>query len=93
MSLHLLFTVFIFRTSIIRRSLQCVKSASLYVLKEIVTEIDADASGSLDFNEFVQLAAKFLIEEDEEQMRWELREAFRLYDKQGMNMKVETCLT
>ena len=38
--------------------------------------------------EFVQLAAKFLIEEDEEQMKWELREAFRLYDKHGTNFFV-----
>jgi calmodulin len=42
-----------------------------------------DGSGELEFPEFIQLAAKFLIEEDEEQMRWELREAFRLYDKHG----------
>jgi hypothetical protein len=33
------------------------------------------------------LAAKFLIEEDEEQMRWELKEAFRIYDKQGEKEK------
>ena len=46
-------------------------------------EIDEDGSGSLEFPEFIQLAAKFLIEEDEEQMRWELREAFRIYDKQA----------
>ena len=37
----------------------------------------------MEFPEFVHLAAKFLIEEDEEEMRWELKEAFRLYDKQG----------
>ena len=44
-------------------------------MQEIVQEIDEDGSGSLEFPEFIQLAAKFLIEEDEEQMRWELREA------------------
>ena len=53
--------------------------------QEIVCEIDEDESGSLEFPEFIQLAAKFLIEEDEEQMRWELREAFRIYDKHGNN--------
>jgi len=53
------------------------------VLQEIVDEIDEDDSGELEFPEFIQLAAKFLIEEDEEQMKWELREAFRIYDKQG----------
>ena len=46
-------------------------------------EIDEDGSGELEFPEFIQLAAKFLIEEDEEQMKWELREAFRIYDKHG----------
>merc|ERR1711992_378294 len=56
---------------------------SFRALDEIVQEIDEDGSGSLEFPEFIQLAAKFLIEEDEEQMRWELREAFRIYDKQG----------
>jgi hypothetical protein len=30
------------------------------------------------------LAAKFIIEEDAEAMEKELREAFRLYDKEGM---------
>ena len=34
------------------------------------------------------MAAKFLIEEDEEEMKWELREAFRLYDKQGKYLNV-----
>ena len=51
--------------------------------QEIVDEIDEDESGLLEFPEFVQLAAKFLIEEDEEQMKWELKEAFRIYDKHG----------
>lgn len=40
-------------------------------------------SGRLEFGEFVQLAAKFIVEEDAEAMQKELREAFRLYDKQG----------
>ena len=53
-------------------------------LQDIIHEIDEDESGSLEFPEFIQLAAKFLIEEDEEQMRWELKEAFRIYDKQGI---------
>merc|ERR1712038_1364549 len=56
---------------------------STHALKEIVDEIDEDESGELEFPEFIQLAAKFLIEEDEEQMKWELREAFRIYDKHG----------
>jgi len=40
-------------------------------------------SGELEFPEFVQLAAQFLIEEDAEEMQNELKEAFRLYDKEG----------
>ena len=54
-----------------------------FSFQEIVDEIDEDESGLLEFPEFVQLAAKFLIEEDEEQMKWELKEAFRIYDKHG----------
>jgi Ca2+-binding EF-hand superfamily protein len=37
----------------------------------------------LEFDEFITLAAKFIIEEDAEAMEKELREAFRLYDKEG----------
>jgi Ca2+-binding EF-hand superfamily protein len=41
-------------------------------------------SGELEFEEFVTLAARFLVEEDAEAMQQELREAFRLYDKEGI---------
>lgn len=41
-------------------------------------------SGRLEFDEFVTLAAKFIVEEDAEALEKELREAFRLYDKEGM---------
>lgn len=40
-------------------------------------------SGQLEFEEFCTLAARFLVEEDTEAMQQELREAFRLYDKEG----------
>ena len=40
-------------------------------------------SGELDFGEFVLLATKFNNEQDEEEVRQELKEAFRLYDKDG----------
>lgn len=43
-------------------------------------------SGELEFEEFVTLAAGFLTEdepEDVEAMQAELKEAFRLYDKEG----------
>ena len=37
----------------------------------------------MEFGEFCQLAAKFLVEEDEEGLKKELKEAFRIYDKEG----------
>jgi len=53
-------------------------------LKEILEEIDEDGSGEIEFEEFCQLCAKFLIEEpDEETMKKELKEAFRVYDKEA----------
>lgn len=52
-------------------------------LQEVIAETDEDGSGELEFEEFVELAAKFLIEEDEEALKAELREAFRIYDKGG----------
>ena len=61
----------------------CKNVQSSIFFQEIVDEIDEDGSGELEFPEFIQLASKFLVEEDEEQMKWELREAFRIYDKQG----------
>ncbi|XP_042205808.1 troponin C, isotype gamma-like isoform X1 [Homarus americanus] len=52
-------------------------------LQEVISEVDEDDSGELEFEEFCALAAKFLIEEDEESLKTELKEAFRIYDKQG----------
>merc|ERR1712121_430501 len=57
-------------------------------LQEVIAETDEDGSGQLEFEEFVDLAAKFLVEEDEEALKAELREAFRIYDKEG-----EGCIT
>jgi len=52
-------------------------------LRGLIEEIDQDGSGELEFDEFLGLAARFLVEEDAEAMQEELREAFRLYDKEG----------
>ncbi len=53
-------------------------------LKEILDEIDEDGSGEIEFAEFCQLCAKFLVEEpDEDTMKAELKEAFRIYDKKA----------
>ncbi|RWS09418.1 troponin C-like protein, partial [Leptotrombidium deliense] len=52
-------------------------------LQTLIEEIDADRSGQLEFDEFLALTARFLVEEDAEAMQEELREAFRLYDKEG----------
>jgi Ca2+-binding EF-hand superfamily protein len=52
-------------------------------LQDLIVEIDADGSGELEFDEFLNLTAKFLVEEDTEAMQEELREAFRMYDKEG----------
>ncbi|XP_039954892.1 troponin C isoform X1 [Bactrocera neohumeralis] len=62
------------------------------ILEELIDEVDEDKSGRLEFEEFVQLAAKFIVEEDDEAMQKELREAFRLYDKQGNGYIPTSCL-
>ena len=46
-------------------------------------EVDENASGKFSFGMFCSIAARFMIEDDEEQMKEELKEAFRIYDKQG----------
>lgn len=55
----------------------------IYILVVVHREVDDDGSGELEFEEFVQLAARFMVEEDAEAMQQELKEAFRLYDKEG----------
>lgn len=49
----------------------------------LLTKTPIKGSGFLEFAEFVTLAAQFLVEEDVEEMQNELKEAFRLYDKEG----------
>merc|ERR1712032_1535067 len=51
-------------------------------LKELLLEIDEDGSGEIEFGEFCHLCATFLVEDpDIETMKRELKDAFRLYDK------------
>merc|ERR1712020_84159 len=47
------------------------------------SEVDEEETGKFNFTMFCQVAAKFMIEDDEEQMKEELKEAFRIYDKEG----------
>ena len=47
-------------------------------LKELLLEIDEDGSGEIEFGEFCQLCATFLVEDpDMETMKRELKDAFR----------------
>merc|ERR1711994_635447 len=54
-------------------------------LMDILAEIDEDGSGEIEIGEFCQLCAKFLVEDpDIETMKGELKDAFRIYDKEGL---------
>merc|ERR1711994_926528 len=53
-------------------------------LAELLHEVDEDGSGEIEFGEFCQLFATFLVEDpDMETMKKELKDAFRVYDKEG----------
>ncbi|GAB0094890.1 troponin C [Sergentomyia squamirostris] len=53
-------------------------------LAAVIREHDQQQTGQLDFEKFAQLASKYVeVEEDIEAVRRELKEAFRLYDKEG----------
>lgn len=40
------------------------------MLDEMIEEVDEDKSGRLEFEEFIILAAKFIVEDDEEARKW-----------------------
>ncbi|XP_034256220.1 troponin C-like isoform X3 [Thrips palmi] len=52
-------------------------------LQNIIAEVDSDSAGKVNFDGFCEIAANFLEEEDSEAMQEELKEAFRLYDREG----------
>ena len=45
--------------------------------------MDEAGTGKFTFIHFCTIAARFMIEDDEEQMKEELKEAFRIYDRDG----------
>merc|ERR1711939_1150981 len=53
-------------------------------LKSLLEEIDEDGSGEIEIGEFCQLCATFLVEDPPlEEMKKELKDAFKLYDREG----------
>lgn len=54
--------------------------------QDVIEEIDEDGNGEVSFEEFANLAARFLIEEEEDTdaIQTELKGAFRMYDREGI---------
>ncbi|XP_060523402.1 troponin C-like [Cylas formicarius] len=52
-------------------------------LEAMLTEEDPEDTGTVNFDSFCRVASHFLENEDEEALQKELKEAFRLYDKEG----------
>jgi Ca2+-binding EF-hand superfamily protein len=52
-------------------------------LQALIEGHDPENSGKLNFDAFSEIAGHFLEEEDDEAMQQELKEAFRLYDREG----------
>lgn len=49
-------------------------------LQDMVSEVDADGNGTIDFQEFLDLMARKMKDSDSEE---ELKEAFKVFDKDG----------
>lgn len=52
-------------------------------LNALISENDPEGTGKVNFDGFCRIAGRFLEEEDAEAMQEELKEAFRLYDREG----------
>ncbi|XP_026827917.1 calcium-dependent protein kinase 27 isoform X2 [Ooceraea biroi] len=52
-------------------------------LNTLIEEHDPEGAGKVNFDGFCKIAGRFLEEEDAEAMQEELKEAFRLYDREG----------
>ena len=53
-------------------------------IKALIKEVDKGNTGKLDFNQFCRLGGRFIeVEEDPGALAAELKEAFRVYDKEG----------
>ena len=52
-------------------------------LRKLIRKFDADGSGKLEFDEFCALVYTVANSVDKETLRRELKEAFRLFDKEG----------
>ena len=48
-----------------------------------IYQVDEEGSGKFSLTMFATVAARFMSEDDEEQMKEELKEAFRIYDRDG----------
>jgi len=52
-------------------------------LNRLIEENDTESAGKVNFDAFCNIVGTFLEEEDDEAMQQELKEAFRLYDREG----------
>merc|ERR1719381_388062 len=52
-------------------------------LQNKIAENDPNDEGKVDFDQFCNIVTPFMEEDDDEAMQEELKEAFRLYDKEG----------
>lgn len=52
-------------------------------IENAAAEVDEEGTGKFTLTQFATVAARFMSEDDVEQMREELKEAFRIYDREG----------